>query len=594
MPVQVETNALGSLLEVILLRATILSMADLDVSSAWRRLGVSGLRGAATIRRGSAVAVLVALLDRSPARIAASAADARCFDREAVRVAADVWDNNTFPLFRAVTAGTRGGRERRALAALEWMAGLGEERRAWMLEEASAAGHSLDGLLAPATPYIPGRDYLGRVMAPVTAVTAQFAGSLAVDYDLASAEVRHLRVERAGDRLDGFLELAVARSYPVDDGTPFDTATLDIRLRDVTEVRFDSHDARGAALRAEPGAVSIDLGARGALSAGSADLRPDDPCWHLSAAGRRADATTPPRDGRPAHVESPQQGRLGDNAVAAATLLHRAMLEIRMVRYAEEAHRVPLLDFHRAFAGAGEAILAAGAHLLPHRREAAFRRLIETWARRGGPALADWFATTLPGTAHRPDLLRDLRDRARAHAAADAPPEPAPDPSATPGAPRVELRMASYSSAHTRHDTRHDARAFVHLAVPPRPESAADSPWRLRAVRGTAPARFRLRTEASTAQASPLLHVTTGRPATSSCTTEHSTPPAAKTGTTNCGENIGSCRPEHVAVPCRCGRSPAGVRPGRIRRAGPGHVETTVTSRPRRSCRGSGWRAWAG
>lgn len=351
-------------------------------------------------------------------------------------------------------------------------------------------------------------------MAPVSALTAQFARSLAVDYDLPSAEVRHLRLERAGDRLDGRLELAVSRSYPVDGGTAFDTATLHIRLRDITEVRFDSRDARGAALRPDPHGVSIDIGARGALSAVSADLRPDDPCWHRSAAGRRADAITPPRDGRPAHAEPPQEGHLGDNAVVAATLLRHAMLEVRMVRSAEDAHRVPLLDFHRAFAGAGEAIQSAGAHFLPHRREAAFRRLIETWARRGGPALSDWFATTLLEVAHRPDLLPGLRNPDRAHPAANTPPEPAPDTSdapdapdssAIPGAPRVELRMASYSSAHTRHDTHHDACALVHLAVPPHPESAADGPWRLRAVRSTAPARFRLQTEAFRGTSRPLV-----------------------------------------------------------------------------------------
>ncbi|MDH6130505.1 hypothetical protein, partial [Kitasatospora sp. GP82] len=161
-------------------------MANLEASSPWRRASADGLREAAPGQRGSAVAVLGALLDRSLVQIANAAADARCFDRETLRQAADVWDNNTFPLFWAATAGTRSGRERRALAALEWMASLGEERRAWMLEQASAAGHSLDDLLAPAKPYVPGRDYLGRVMAPVMAVTPQIAESLAADYDLPS------------------------------------------------------------------------------------------------------------------------------------------------------------------------------------------------------------------------------------------------------------------------------------------------------------------------------------------------------------------------------------------------------------------------
>jgi len=471
-------------------------MANLDASSPRRRVSTGRLRGAAPGRQGPAVAVLGALLDRSLVQIADASSDARCFDRETIRVAADVWDNNTFPLFRAATASTRSGRERRALAALEWMAGLDEQRRAWMVEQASAAGHSLDELLAPAKPYVPSRDYLGRVMAPLTAVTPQIAESLTADYDLASAEVRHLQVERAGSRLIGYLQLAVARSYPVDDGTPPETVTLDIRLRDITQVRFDSHDARGAALRPEADGVSIGIGARGTLRAATADLRPDDRCWHLSAAGHRADATTPARDSQPAWPDSPQEGHLGANAMAAATLLHRAMLHLRMVRSAGHAHRVPVRDFHRAFAGAGEAILAAGAHRLPHRREAAFRRLIETWARRGGPALADWFATVLPETTHQPGFLAGLRDQAQAHPAADAPQQPAPDPSTVPGPPQAELRLATYTSAHTRYGTHHDASALVHLAVPPHPGSADGTPWRLRAVKGADPAHFQLQTQA--------------------------------------------------------------------------------------------------
>ncbi|MDH6129627.1 hypothetical protein [Kitasatospora sp. GP82] len=269
-------------------------MANLDVSSPWRRVSTGWLLGAPLSRRGSAVAVLGALLDRSLLQIADASSDARRFDRETISVVADVWDNNTFPLFRAATASTRRGRERRALAALEWMAGLGEERRAWMLEQASAAGHPLDELLAPAKPYLPGRDYLGRVMAPAMAVTPQIAENLAADYDLPSAQVRCLQVERAGSRLVGYLELAVARSYPVDDGTSPEPATLGIRLRNITEVRFDSHDARGAALRTEADGVSIGIGARGTLRAATADLRPDDHCWHLSAAGHRADARPRP------------------------------------------------------------------------------------------------------------------------------------------------------------------------------------------------------------------------------------------------------------------------------------------------------------
>lgn len=452
----------------------------------------------------SPVAVLAALLDRSLVQIADASADARRFDREVIRHAADVWDNNTAPFFRAATAGTPGERERRALAALEWMAALGaERRRSWMREQAAAAGHPLDGLLAPAKPYAPGRDHQGLVRPTLMAVTSETAPGLAADYDLPAAEIRYLSVERAGDRrggrLDGRLELAVPRSYPLDAHTPPETATLGIRLHGITEVRFDSHDARGAALRpaAGGGPVSIGIGARGTLTAATADLYPDDHHWHRSAAGRRASAATPPRDSEPAPATAPQDGHLRVNAAAAAHVLHRAMLEIRIVRYAGEAGRAPVRELQRAFAGAGAAVLAAGAHRLPHRAETAFRRLIETWVRRGGPALAEWFDAALRASARQPHFLPGLLDEVRARRAFDASRRPAADPVPAAGRPReVELRMAAYTSAHTRYRARHDASALLHVAVPPRPGAAEDAPWYLRAVTGADPARFRLRTEA--------------------------------------------------------------------------------------------------
>lgn len=490
-------------------------MADLDAPSPRHHVRNGGQRGALAGRQGPAVAALGALLDRSLVLISDASADARSFDRETIRRAADVWDNNTLPLFRAATGRTRTERERRALEALEWMACLGGARRSWMLEQASAAGHPLGELLAPAKPHVPGRDYLGRVMARVMQVTQQTAESLAADYDLPSAEVRRLQVERAGSRLDAHLELAVPRSYPFDGGASPETATLDVRLRDVHEVRFDSRDARGAALRPDTDGVAIGIGDGGVIRAAAADLHPDDRCWHLSAAGRRADATTPPRDSQPARAAAPQDGHLGANATAAATVLHRAMLEIRTVRYAAHAHRVPLHDFHRAFAGAGEAVLSAGANRLPDRREAAFDRLIETWARRGGPALADWFAEVLSEPTHPPRFLAALLAEARARpvavavavAAADAPQQPAPGPAAVPAPRKAELRLAAYTAAHTRYGTPNDASVLLHLAVDPDPESAEDVPWYMRAMQGADPAHFRLRTEAFRGAARPRVTV---------------------------------------------------------------------------------------
>ncbi len=46
--------------------------------------------------------MFAALLDRPVARIGELAADGRRFDRQAIAEIADVWDNNTFPLFSTV------------------------------------------------------------------------------------------------------------------------------------------------------------------------------------------------------------------------------------------------------------------------------------------------------------------------------------------------------------------------------------------------------------------------------------------------------------------------------------------------------------
>lgn len=63
-----------------------------------------------------------------------------------------MWDNNTLPLFRAVSAPTARSRECRARAALEWMAALGSDRRAWMTERARESGFTLEGLVALDSP----------------------------------------------------------------------------------------------------------------------------------------------------------------------------------------------------------------------------------------------------------------------------------------------------------------------------------------------------------------------------------------------------------------------------------------------------------
>ncbi|MBM9509488.1 hypothetical protein [Actinacidiphila acididurans] len=247
----------------------------------------------AGVNRGSAMAALAALLDRSVDQIAGAAADVRYYDREAIRAASDVWDNNLLPLFWAASTANAGKRERRALAALEWMAALGERRRRWMIEQAAIAGVGLEPLLPPARPDAPGRGYRGYVMTPVCRLTRQTVDDLVPDYDLATASVRCLRVERAGTRLTAFLQLVAPRTYAVgqSDAQP---ALLNVMLEGVTDAVFDDlSDVRGANLDPRVDGIAISVGTGSRLRAASGEYRLDDHSWHLSTAGRRAHAVTP-------------------------------------------------------------------------------------------------------------------------------------------------------------------------------------------------------------------------------------------------------------------------------------------------------------
>ncbi|MFD6345874.1 hypothetical protein ACFWF9_14265 [Streptomyces roseolus] len=447
----------------------------------------------------SAATVLAALLDRSVERMAEAAADVRLFDREAIREAADVWDNNLFPLFWAVSAARAGERERRAAAALEWMAGLGERRRAWMTEQAAVAGYDAAAFLPPSDePYTPGRDYRGHVMAPQCRLTREKAEELAADYDLTTATVRHLRVERAGSRLTAFLQVVADRRFAVEE--PVSPALLGVWLDGVTDADFASPGDGGVILDAGPPGIGMALGGGALLRAARGLYHPDDRSWHLSAAGRRADAVTPPRADRPGRPRRAPGGALGPDAHAAATLLHHVMLELRSVRYAARADHIPVLALCRAFSGAGTALLAAGSQVFARRREAAFREVIRGWADRGGPLLARGFARILEAKTGRTDLIETPGATDR------APPSPA-DGSPVRGTPsRAALVMASWTAAHTDHGTERPAAAQLQLALPPRPDDTAPGRWRLRTISCAEPEAFRLRTAAFEG-AGPLVRV---------------------------------------------------------------------------------------
>ncbi|WP_432924252.1 hypothetical protein ACQPZZ_28970 [Microbispora sp. CA-135349] len=447
------------------------------------------------IRSGTALGALGSLLDRSLLQMAEASADARTYDRQAIYGVADVWDNNTFPLFHAATAFTSIGRERRARAALDWMADLGPEQRSWMIEQAEAAGHSLERLLPPpvAKP-LHTRDYRGQVSPPFIPLTAEAALELGTDYDFAAAEVRTLLIERVGTRLTGSLVLAAPRRY--DGGLQAaDPPELNLRLEDVTDVHFDSNDRLRIALHCRPAEIVIGVGASGRLRATTGTVYPDDPAWHLSTAGRAADQRTPPRQEQTRRTPERRRPRPEGAVLVAARTVHSVMLEIRMVRYAHFADRIPVRLLTNALVGAGTDILAAGARR-GDRREKAFHNLVETWIKKGGSALEPWFADELRR------ILREeqLPDATKAWIEGMTTPQAEHSRLVTASdldlPSEGELRLAKYTAAHNRHGTLQGSSAVVVLAHPLTEKDFADRPWRLRAFEVGGVSRFRLRTDA--------------------------------------------------------------------------------------------------
>jgi hypothetical protein len=166
------------------------------------------------------------------------------------------------------------------------------------------------------------------------------------------------------------------------------------------------------------------------------------------------------------------------------------MLEIRSVRYAERADRIPLLDLCRAFSRAGEAILEAGSRRGSRRRESAFRAVIRTWVEQGGPELSDWFADTLNKRAGRADLIEVPRAAERTTALSA-------DSAAASGAHRqAVLSMASWTATHVGYRSERPASAQLQLALPPPRGEDSPARWRLRTVSCTKPDAFHLETVA--------------------------------------------------------------------------------------------------
>lgn len=440
--------------------------------------------------RGSALAALGALLDRSLGQIAEASADARGSDRTAVATVSDRWEHHTRSVVWAASSGSQRQRERRALVALTRLAELSEDQHAWVLEQAAAVGHWFAGVLPPPRRNEVWRDYRGHVMPSPTGVTSQSVGSLAADYDLETALVQSLLIERAGDELIGRLTLAVTRRFPIHDESWAPPAELDVRLREIGDLQFDSYDDKAVGFEVAGDGVSLSIGEHGMLTAARAEYWLHDNLWHLSAAGRRADAVTP-RGSKPPRSAIPPMHGVGPCGVVAGALLYQAMIEFRMARYSSHLPSVPPKALSRAFDGAGSAVLAAGKHRLKRRREAAYRQLIETWIKRGGPDLADWFARVLGDVIVLREPaggLLELAQQGQRTAAASA---SSSDLTASCDFEECELRLARYLPARAHLGRFHNASVLLHLAVPDQAEAPDTAPWRMHLVHAN-PSRFLL------------------------------------------------------------------------------------------------------
>lgn len=395
------------------------------------------------------LAVFCALLDRSVQQITEACTDARVFDRHLIVSVSDVWDNNTFPLFRAAVGTDGQNADARALTGLLWMA---EFRRDWMIEQAAVAGYDLDEELPPVKAGSPWRDHAGHVRPRSQPITSEVVEEVAADYDLAAAQLIYFQVERAGRRLDANITLSVPRRFTADTSDP---ARISLGLIDVTDLRAAA-DLRSAAVAITDTGLKIKLGTQGFVKAASGRLAIDDSTWHMSAAGHRADAEVPKdiKGSESPHVEA----RLTPHAEVAARSLHFTMIGIRVMRYPQIIDLAAVSERCERYAGAGTMLLDAAR---------------QTRNRRGRAILRQLAAAGQPPLDIRPKVV----------------------PVRRPAESSAELRMVAYTAAHERCGQPVKEGLLRHYAVPPNASLQGDGPWSISVLKDLEPSTFAIRTE---------------------------------------------------------------------------------------------------
>ena len=296
---------------------------------------------------------LTELFDASVTDIV-DAAQPRTFDRESIRVAADIWHNNILNLYAAVMASTRRGQEVRARETLERMVTLWPGHRSWNrrlgVPEEILSGVPSRGQIGP------WRDWMGKVMHPEATMTSAGVAEIGEDYDVAGASLSRVAVDHRRGSTEAVVTLSARRHFAVTEGTE-SAAQISLRLKDVDEVEFDSQSVTGIELSADPN-VMIVAGARTRIRAQRAKLWIHDREWHRSGAGQRADLTAP-RGVRPPDAGRGGRHELTEEVTAVARQIYHVMLQIRVVGGAPAyGYSEIALRHARSLAGLGAALAA--------------------------------------------------------------------------------------------------------------------------------------------------------------------------------------------------------------------------------------------
>ncbi|GAA2976809.1 hypothetical protein GCM10010519_09840 [Streptomyces lactacystinicus] len=432
----------------------------------------------------TALRALARLIDRTFARVAAAAVDARTFDRALIARETRFW-SDVEPAVAALAARPGTGRALLARRTLRWIADHDADRHDWAAEDPGTAGLLLPP--RPDDPSLPSWDVRGHIAPPWSRPLGEDARAALSPYDPTDCRFLGLEAEFRRDRLDAALTVQLPRRYDAGERVHAG-ARLGIELEAVSELSFTSGSGPTGALtwHTGNGRVEVLAGEHGRLVAERAVLRIGDACWHLSEPGRSAAAVTP----RHRDERRPEEWPLGPafalafphhaSSRLASALVRQALAGISRARRVERVDQRHILTLCRVFEGAGTELLAAGAH-----GGRAFRRLILRWVERGGEPLTDWFAGILhvnsrggPTGAWARKLAVELARRS-----GPRPPGPwTPPPEPPPELPRTAvLRLLSVDFDERRHE-RSAAGATVQFAVPPTDGGGREDGWDLSSV----------------------------------------------------------------------------------------------------------------